>query len=73
MVLRATVQRQSSKQPLPKVSSKAFFKIRFLKDFPAGKHPCWSLFSNKIENLKVRNFNKRDFDTGVSCEYCEIV
>ena len=44
MVLKVTVQKQSSKQSLPEVSSEVFFKIDFLKKFATGKHLCCSLF-----------------------------
>ena len=42
MVLKVTLQKQSSKQLLHKFSSEAFFKIAVLKNFATGKHLCWS-------------------------------
>ena len=45
MVLKATVQKQSSKQSLPKVSSKAAVRWCSSKQvFAIGKHVCWGLF-----------------------------
>ena len=49
MVLKATVQEQSSKQSLRKVSSESFFKLNILKNFETGKHLCWSLFLIKLQ------------------------
>ena len=60
IVLKATVQKQCSKQSLLKVSSEAFFKIDFLKNFPTRKHLRWiESFSNKDADLKVGNFIKK--------------
>ena len=50
--LKATVQKESPKEPFPKVTSEAaayrcmFFKIGALRDFAifTGKHLFWSLF-----------------------------
>ena len=49
MVLKATVQKQSSKQSPPKVSSKAFLKTDFLKNFPTEKHLYWVPFLIKLQ------------------------
>ena len=58
MALKATVQKQSN-QSLPKVSSEAFFKIDFLKNFAAEKYLCWSLLLKKVSGLKAGNFIKK--------------
>ena len=58
MVLKVTVQEQSSKQSLCKVSSESFFKLNFLKSFETGKHLCWSLFlinNASGKEISVRN------------------
>ena len=45
-----------------------FFKIGALKNF----HLCWSLFL-KVGELSPATLLTRDSNTGVSCEYCEIL
>ena len=57
MVLKATVQKQSSKQSPPKVSSKAFLKTDFLKNFQK-KAPVLDSLSDKFAGLKADNFIK---------------
>ena len=62
MVLKATVQKQSFKQSLPKVSSKAFFKIDSLKNLNTVKNRKTSVLeslSNKIADLKAQNLLKK--------------
>ena len=65
MVLKATVQKQSSKQSFPKVSSERFFKLNLLKKFPNRKTPVLESISNKAACLKAGNFIKKDSNTGV--------
>ena len=54
MVLKATIQKQSSKQSLRKVHSEADIRrcsstYMFRKNFATGKHLCWSLFLIKLQ------------------------
>ena len=72
MVLKTTVQKQSSKQSLPKVSSEAFFKLNFLKNIYNRKTPVLGSLSNRVTSLKAGNFIKRDSNQVFSCKYCEI-
>ena len=65
MVLKATVQKQSSKQSLPKVSSEAFFKLNFINNFAAGKHLCYSLILIKLQVFRPATLLKRDSNRGV--------
>ena len=65
MVLKATVQKQSSKQSLPKVSSEAFFKLNFIYNFAAGKHLCYSLILIKLQVFRPATLLKRDSNRGV--------
>ena len=65
MVLKVTVMKQSSKQLLPKFSSKAFFQTGVLKHFATEKHLCWSVFLIKLQAYMQATLWKREFDTGV--------
>ena len=61
MVLKATVQKQSSKQLLRKVSPEgAARKIGTPKNFATGNHLCWSLFFIEFQAAPF-----------FSCEYSE--
>ena len=48
----------------------------FLKNFAilTGKHLCWSLFliKLKLQAFRPATLLKRDSNTDVSCEYCEM-
>ena len=59
MVMKVNVQKQSSKQLLPKVNSEAFFKIGVLKNFATEKPPVLESLSNKVAGLKAGNFIKK--------------
>ena len=48
-IVKATTQKQSSKQLLPKFSSEAFLKIGVFKNFATGRHLYWSLFLIKLQ------------------------
>ena len=37
-----------------------------------GKNLCWSLFLIKLQVFRPATLLKRDSDTGISCEICEI-
>ena len=73
MVLKATVQKGSTKQSLPKVTSEAavcrymFFKIGALRNFAifTGKQLCWILFLAKLQALQPGTLFKRGFNTGL--------
>ena len=61
MALKATVQKESPKQSLPKVTSEAavtqmFFKIGVFKNFAIfiGKYLCWSTFLIKLKAYNVQ-------------------
>ena len=51
-----------------------FCKKAVISDFPkfTGKHLCQSLFITKVAGQGWQLYLKRDPDTGVSCEFCEI-
>ena len=56
MALKATVQKEGSKQSLPEVSSEAFFKIDFLKNFAIGKHLCWKRLQHRCFPVNIAKF-----------------
>ena len=64
MVLKATVQKQSSNQSLSKVSSEAFFEKDFLK-IPNTKTPLLVSLSENLQALRQATLLKADFKTGV--------
>ena len=64
MVLKATVQKQSSNQSLSKVSSEAFFEKDFLK-IPNTKTPLLVSPSENLQALRQATLLKADFKTGV--------
>ena len=64
MVLKATVQKQSSYQSLSKVSSEAFFEKDFLK-IPNTKTPLLVSLSENLQALRQATLLKADFKTGV--------
>ena len=71
IIIKATLQKESSKQSLPKVSSEAAIcrcssKQMFLTVSFAGKHFCGSHF------LIIKSLFKRDLTHVFSCEYCKI-
>ena len=49
-------------------------KKAVLKNFAkfTGKHLCWNLFKKKLQALGPTTLLKRDSNTGVFCEYCQI-
>ena len=51
-----------------------FFEIRSIKNFAifTGKHLFWGLFLIKLQASRPATFLKRDSNTSVSCEYCEL-
>ena len=51
-----------------------FHKKDALRNFAkfTGKHLCHGLFFNKVADLRLATLLKRDSDTGVFCEFCEI-
>ena len=65
MILRVTIQKQNSEQLLPKVSTEAFCKIDFLKNFQVGKHLCWTLFPIKLLAKRQATLLKRDSNAGI--------
>ena len=49
-----------------------FHKIQVIFwDHPSGKHLCWSFFLTKLQAFSHETL-KRDSNTAVSCEICEI-
>ena len=54
--------------------SQVIFKIGLLKHFAifTRKHLCWSYFLIKLHAWRPANLLKRDFNTDVFSEYCEI-
>ena len=53
---------------------RCFVKKRVLKNFInfKGKHLCWSFFLIKLQTLRCTTLSKRNSNTSVSCEICEI-
>ena len=53
---------------------KAFYKIGVLKNFAkfTEKHPCQSLFFNKIADVAYNFVKKETLAQVFSCEVCEI-
>ena len=51
-----------------------FFKIGVLRNLSilTRKYLCWGLFLTHLQGLQPVTLFKRDLNTGVSCEYCEI-
>ena len=67
----ANVQKESSKQSLPKKHFRGsrthtFFKKGVLRHYTVfiGKYLCWSLFLTKFQALRLTTLFKRDFSTG---------
>ena len=54
--------------------SHIIFEISSIKNFAifTGKHLFWGLFLIKLQAFRPGTFLKRDFNTGVSCGYCEL-
>ena len=54
--------------------SQMFFKIGILRTFAifTEKRLRWSLFLIKLQTWRPKTLLKRDSNTGVFCEYCEI-
>ena len=65
MVLNVTVQKQSSKQLLPKFSSEAFFKIGAFKNSATGRNLCWNLFLMNLQALRQGTLLKTESSTDV--------
>ena len=77
MVLKATVQKERPKQSLPKVTSEASFRNIYRKtseilQYSQKKHLCWGLILINLQALRPTTLFKKDFITGVSCEYYDI-
>ena len=67
MVLKATVEKESLIQSLPKSSrTQMFFKKGVLRNFATftGKYLSWSLFLIKLQGLEPATLFKRDFNSG---------
>ena len=67
----------STKKVINCTSSRPFADIlqnSIFKNFSVitGKHLCWCLFLTKLQTWRSVTLLKRDSNTGVSCEYCEI-
>ena len=73
MTLRAVEMTETKDAPLDLNRSEAATR-GVLRNFVklTGKHLCQSLFSNKLQVSGLQLYQKRNFSTGVSCEFCEI-
>ena len=72
--LDAVVLRVSEKAQIRSSRSLVFFKIGVLKNFAifTGKYLCCFLSFIKLQAFRPATLSKKDFNTALSCEYCEI-
>ena len=69
MVLKASVQKQNTKQSLHKVSSEA--EARRCSSV-TGKHLCWSLFLIKLQVWRSATYEKETPTQVFPREYCKV-